>query len=50
MQMLLAELEKEMPHLMLESLDITPMRGSTEGARGELNFRVIYLCWENVTD
>ncbi|MBP84051.1 MAG: hypothetical protein CMO61_09430 [Verrucomicrobiales bacterium] len=47
MQMLLAELETEMPHLMLESLEITPMPAATEGAKGKLNFQVIYLCWEN---
>lgn len=47
MQMLLAELETEMPHLMLESLDITPMPAASEGARGKLNFQVVYLCWED---
>ena len=47
MQMLMAELETEMPHLMLESLNISPMPAHQEGANGKLNFQVIYLAWEN---
>lgn len=46
MQLLLAELETEMPHLVLESMAITPRPATTESDKSTLQFRVVYLCWE----
>lgn len=46
MQLLLAELETEMPHLVLESLTISPRPAINETDQSSLQFRVIYLCWE----
>jgi hypothetical protein len=46
MQLLLAELETEMPHLVLESLSINPKPATSEGGKSSLQFGVVYLCWE----
>lgn len=46
MQMLLAELEAEMPHLILERVAIQPKYASTEAEKGFLSFTLTYLCWE----
>jgi hypothetical protein len=46
MQLLLAELETEMPHLILESLSVTPRPTVSDSDKSSLQFRVIYLCWE----
>jgi hypothetical protein len=46
MQMLLAELETEMPQLVLESLTISPRGARAEGEKGALQFGVVYLSWE----
>ncbi len=46
MQMLLAELETEMPHLVLESLMIQPKAAISEGEKSTLKFSITYLCWE----
>jgi len=46
MQLLLAELETEMPHLVLESLSINPKPAVSEGEKSTLQFGVVYLCWE----
>jgi hypothetical protein len=46
MQLLLAELETEMPHLVLESVAITPRPAVSETDKSSLQFRVVYLCWE----
>jgi len=46
MQLLLAELETEMPHLVLESLSINPKPATSEGGKSSLQFSVVYLCWE----
>jgi Sec-independent protein translocase protein TatA len=46
MQLLLAELETEMPHLILESLAVTPRPAVSESDKSTLQFRVVYLCWE----
>ncbi|HQZ27945.1 MAG TPA: GspMb/PilO family protein [Verrucomicrobiales bacterium] len=46
MQMLLAELENEMPHLLLESISVRPQPAKAEGQKGTLQFGVVYLCWE----
>ena len=46
MQLLLAELETEMPHLLLESLSVTPRPTVSDSDKSSLQFRVIYLCWE----
>lgn len=45
MQLLLAELETEMPHLVLESISVSP-KASTDDERGTLQFGVVYHCWE----
>lgn len=45
MQLLLAEIEDEMPHLILENLSISPNLGS-EGSSGTLVFNVTYAHWE----
>lgn len=47
MQLLLAELENEMPHLFLESIQIRPQPAETASQKGNLRFGVVYLCWEN---
>ena len=47
MQMLMAELERDMPNLMLESITISPDPASADGETDKLNFKVNYLCWEN---
>lgn len=46
MQMLLAELESEMPHLLLERIAIQPKPANTESEQGTLSFTLTYLCWE----
>lgn len=46
MQMLLAELETEMPQLVLESLSIQPKPGTSESEKTMLKFAITYLCWE----
>ncbi|MEM1443437.1 MAG: GspMb/PilO family protein [Verrucomicrobiota bacterium] len=46
MQLLLAELEREMPHLVLESLSIRPNLAKEEGQTGSLSFTITYMCWE----
>ncbi|MEM6277919.1 MAG: GspMb/PilO family protein [Verrucomicrobiota bacterium] len=46
MQMLLAELEQEMPHLLLESISILPKLANEEGDTSTLSFSLIYMCWE----
>lgn len=46
MQLLLAELESEMPHLVLESINIVPIAPKNETETGRLGFTVIYLCWD----
>lgn len=46
MQLLLAELETEMPHLVLESIDVTRRAANSESDKSTLQFRVVYLCWE----
>jgi len=46
MQLLLAELETEMPHLILESISVKPRQATAEGEKGTLQFGVVYLCWE----
>ncbi|MDF1656774.1 MAG: GspMb/PilO family protein [Verrucomicrobiales bacterium] len=46
MQMLLAELEREMPHLFLESIMIRPNLAKSETEAGSLSFSLVYMCWE----
>jgi hypothetical protein len=46
MQLLLAELEREMPQLFLESLSVSPKPAATEDDKGTLEFSIVYLCWE----
>lgn len=46
MQLLLAELESEMPQLVLESISITPKSVTPGEETGALTFSVVYLCWE----
>lgn len=46
MQLLLAELEREMPNLVLESISIKSNPAKSEGETGKLLFTVLYLCWE----
>lgn len=46
MQLLLAELEAEMPQLVLESLTISPVPAKSERDTGKLKFGVVYLGWE----
>lgn len=46
MQLLLAELETEMPQLFLESISISPRPARSEGEKGDLQFGVVYLAWE----
>lgn len=46
MQSLLAELEREMPQLVLESLAIKANPSRADGDAGKLSFTVVYLCWE----
>lgn len=50
MQLLLAELENEMPHLLLESITIRPQPSKTAGEKGNLQFGIVYLCWEKSPD
>ncbi|MEC5127945.1 hypothetical protein VSU19_14360 [Verrucomicrobiales bacterium BCK34] len=45
MQLLLAEIEDEMPHLILESLSISPNLAE-EDSNGSLIFNVTYAHWE----
>tara|TARA_R110002096_G_scaffold238140_8_gene429599 strand:+ start:1119 stop:1688 length:570 start_codon:yes stop_codon:yes gene_type:complete len=47
MQLLMAELETEMPHILLESLAVTSSPARSESEGGTLTFQVVYLCWEN---
>jgi len=46
MQLLLAELENEMPHLFLESIIVRPQPAQTAEEKGNLEFGITYLCWE----
>lgn len=46
MQLLLAELENEMPHLVLESISIRSLPAATPEDKGVLQFGIVYLCWE----
>lgn len=46
MQLLLAELETEMPQLVLESISISPRQARSESEKGTLQFGVVYLAWE----
>ena len=46
MQMLLAELEREMPHLFLESIIVRPNLAKEEGETGSLSFSLVYMCWD----
>lgn len=50
MQLLLAELESEMPNLVLEKLSIQAMPARTEGETDKLKFTVIYMGWEKTED
>ncbi len=48
MQLLMAELEEEMPQLVLEKLSVTPLtneKTATEGT-AKLNFNLTYLSWK----
>jgi len=47
MQLLMAELEEEMPQMLLEKMTVTPMTNqtATEGT-GKLNFNLTYLSWK----
>lgn len=49
MQLLLAELETEMPNLVLESLTVAP-KPSNESDRSTLQFGIVYHCWEMPKD
>lgn len=46
MQLLLAELEDEMPNLVLESLSMKVMNGQTKDDENRLQFNVTYMGWE----
>lgn len=46
MQLLLAELEAEMPNLILEKLSIRSLPSKVEGEGDKLQFTVIYMGWE----
>lgn len=50
MQLLLAELENEMPHIFLESISIRPQPAKAAGKRGNLQFGIVYLCWEKPSE
>lgn len=50
MQLLLAELETEMPNLILEELSIHPKTSSSEAEKSTLLFGVVYLCWEKTKE
>lgn len=50
MQLLLAELENEMPHLLLESISIRPQPAKVAGTKGNLQFGIVYLCWEKPSE
>lgn len=50
MQLLLAELENEMPHLLLESISIRPQPAKSAGTKGNLQFGIVYLCWEKPSE
>ena len=48
MQLLMAELEEEMPQMVLEKMTITPKtneKSASEGT-GKLNFNLTYLSWK----
>ncbi len=45
MQLLLAELEAEMPQLVLESIQVAPKASSDNESR-TLQFSLVYHCWE----
>lgn len=51
MQLLMAELEREMPQLVLEKLTITPVVDDKEGTEGtgKLMFDLVYLSWKKET-
>jgi len=48
MQLLMAELEEEMPQMVLEKMAITPMTNEKSAAEGtgKLNFNLTYLSWK----
>lgn len=46
MQLLLAELESEMPNLVLENITIKSVPSKVEGEPGILQFNVSYMGWE----
>jgi len=46
MQLLLAELETEMPQLVLESINVGIIPAKNEMETGSLSFGLVYLCWE----
>lgn len=48
MQLLMAELEQEMPQLVLEKLDVTPLVNDNTAAEGtgKLSFNLTYLSWK----
>ncbi|HRQ90221.1 MAG TPA: GspMb/PilO family protein [Bacteroidia bacterium] len=46
MQLLLAELETEMPQLVLEEISVAPQPGASGDQTGKLAFTVVYHCWE----
>ena len=46
MQLLLAELETEMPHLVLENLSVRAQPAKAEGEESTLQFSLVYLCWD----
>jgi len=46
MQLLLAELEAEMPQLVLESISIGTLPAKSEHQTGLLSFSLVYLSWE----
>lgn len=46
MQMLLAELEAEMPQLVLESINVGVIGPNNESESGSLSFSLVYVSWE----
>ena len=49
MQIALAELEMRMPHLVLEGLDIQPVRENS-GRSSRLHFDATYLAWHDISE
>ncbi|MCG8601343.1 MAG: type II secretion system protein M [Verrucomicrobiales bacterium] len=46
MQLLMAELEREMPQLVLDSISIKANPAQKDGDQGSLSFSIVYFCWE----